>query len=180
MAQIISSEVLSDRPQANGFRYIRYEFVVEDNNGLQSTKLTSAKLVEPNFDEQADMLVVGPQLLTQLAEAEIREFVDVCASGGDPLHDWVGYWVKSSPAWNTWEVATTGTLKHFLSQEDQLQLVHINDTVSRISNGDLVDTLGVSVPQVGGIRGDIQVAINTRDSLAAYERWYDDAGNLVR
>ena len=68
MAQVISSEVISDRPQANGFRYVRYRFILEDNNGQQHEQYTSPKLVEPSFDEQADMAVVGPQLLIQMGE----------------------------------------------------------------------------------------------------------------
>ena len=124
MAQVISSEVISDRPQANGFRYVRYRFILEDNNGQQHEQYTSPKLVEPSFDEQADMAVVGPQLLVQMGEQEVRQFIDICGDGGDPLHDWIGYWVKSSPAWNTWEAAGTGTLKYYLSREDQLLLVH--------------------------------------------------------
>ena len=88
--------------------------------------------------------------------------------------------MKSSPAWNTWEAAATGTLKHYLAKEDQLELISIADPMSKISNGDVVTLLGCTLPQVGDIRGDIQVALDTNESLSAYHRWYDEDGNLVQ
>lgn len=154
--------------------------MLEDNNAQQSEHYTSPKLVEPDFDEVADMAAVGPQLLVQMSEQEIRQFIDAYPDGNDPLHDWIGYWVKSSPAWNDWNTAAAGVLKYYLALEDQLQLRHISDMITKISNGDLVTILGVTTPQVGDIRGDIQVAVNTQASLSAYERWYDEDGNLVQ
>ena len=180
MASVISSEVISDRPQRDGRRYIRYKFVLEDNNSQQRTTLHNRGLMPSDFDTAADMLIVGPQMLVQQAEQEIQQFQDDCRDGNDPLHDWIGYWTKSTPDWNSWDDAANGTLKHFLALEDQLELVYIDDTMGKISNSDVVSVLGVTNQNQTDIRADIQVAVNTKTSLDEYGVWFDDGGNLVQ
>lgn len=180
MASVISYELVSDTTYGNGFRRLRYLIILEDNNSQLVTEFYTRSRVPPDFDEDADMPVVAAQMLLDKAEQEVQSFIEECRDGRDPLHDWVGFWEKSSPAWNTWDDAARGVLKAYLAQEEQLELIYIEDTMGKISNSDVVSVLGVTNQNQSDIRADIQVAVNTQDALEAYERWFDEDGNLLQ
>jgi len=70
MATIISSEVVSDRPQSDGRRYVKYKFVVQDNDGSLTDHFHGSKLVAEDFDTAADIVLQGNNLLTELTNTE--------------------------------------------------------------------------------------------------------------
>lgn len=180
MASVVSYEVITDRPQADGRRYVKYQVTFELNNLEFEIYNSRQKLVAADFDTAVDMPIVAAQMLADQLENEISEYVDLLANGTDPLHVFTTWWEKATPDWNTWDDAAGGVLKIYLAYENQLELRHIADTTSRISNADIEDVLGITAQQQSDIRSDIQIAVNTQATLDTYDRWFDEDGNLVQ
>lgn len=71
MASVINSWPISDRPQEDGRRYVRYQFVLADHDAFESDVYVGPKLVSSDFDTTADMTALGPILLDRAAQQEI-------------------------------------------------------------------------------------------------------------
>jgi len=84
MATIISRRKITDRKQKNGWRYIRYEYGVEDNKGEISRHIVGPKKVSPEFDDEVDIISQGDLVLADLAEAEISRITRIHGVS-DPL-----------------------------------------------------------------------------------------------
>lgn len=71
MASIITSEVIRDDEQANGFRYVEYRYTIEDNNLDQVTVDYGPLYVPSLFNTATDIVTRGSLVLDGLEEAEI-------------------------------------------------------------------------------------------------------------
>jgi len=84
MSQILSSEILSDRPQADGRRYIRAKFVAEDHDLGTRDVYYGPRLVPSDFNANAWLSAEESVVLEGLALEEDEGGLDV-TSVADPL-----------------------------------------------------------------------------------------------
>jgi len=175
MSQILSSEVISDRPQADGRRYVRTKFVAEDNNSGTQDVFHGPRLVAADYDVDAWMLAYEPTVLADLEQGEQEELRTEASPTALLLHnDLGGFYEKKVLAWGTWDDQTTAWLKYYLSLPDQLQLINIQLDVAQISNTDMRNLLGMTNQEVSAIRADIQIAVDTQASLDLYTPYFEE------
>jgi len=174
MAQILSSEVLSDSPQADGRRYVRTKFVAEDNNSGTRDVFHGPRLVASDYDVDAWMVAYEPEVLNQLEQKE-QERLRIDASPIALLlhNDLGGFYEKKTLSWGTWDDQTIAWLKYYLSLSDQLQLINIQLDVAQISNTDMRNLLDITNQEVSAIRADIQIAVDTQASLDLYTPYFE-------
>jgi len=147
MASVTTMIVISDRPQAD------------------------------DFDTDADMIAIAPDMLAGKAYQEQWEIRERARQGGVVLHTDMGGWFeKITPDWDTWEVQTTAWLKYWLAQEDQLELVNMQADNALISNTDKRNLLDIANQDVTNINASVQVAIDTKATLDTYAPYFDEDG----
>ena len=167
---IVDSIVLSNKPygQANQ-RKVREIFT--DHVGIEYENIYIAEsdsVVEANLAEHA--IVVNQSTIYD----EIANGISECYAGGDPLHfDAGGWWDKVTPTYQTWEELMFGVSEHFLSQTDQLELQWWALSNSRISSSDKKRVWDKSQSEVSDVNSDVQIAIDTQESLEIYEPHMD-------
>jgi len=177
MASVTTMIVVSDRPQADGRRYVRYKFDLLDNNGGNHIEYIGPKLVAADFDTDADMIARAPEILVSKADQEQQELRDQARQGGVVLHTDMGGWFeKILPNWESWEIQTTAWLKYWLSQEDQLELVNMQADNILISSTDKRNLLDIANQDVTNINASVQIAIDTKATLDTYTPYFDDDG----
>jgi len=180
MAEVTTRLLISDRPQADGRRYVRYKFDLTDNNGGLHVEYVGPKLVPADFDTDADMIAMAPEILASKADQEQWELRERARHGGEVLHmDMGGWFEKILPNWESWEVQTTEWLKYWLSQEDQLELINMKADNDQISSSDMKALLSVAQADVTNINSSVQVAVDIKATLDAYAPFFDDDGFWV-
>lgn len=178
MASVTSSQIVSDRPQSDGSRYVRYRYDLLDNNNGNHVQYYGPKLVPAGFDAEADMLSRIPTILADRKSDEVLSLIS--AIEDDPLHiDMGGWFEKATPNWGTWDEQWTAVAKYFFSLADQLELIPFSTCFGRVSNTDKRNLLGIDNQTVTDMGADMQTAIDTRNSLDAYSPYFDEAGNLA-
>jgi len=172
---IVNSEITSDRMQANNTRKISEQFT--DHLGKKYDSQYSG--VDVNYDTDARLSAGAITVDESTATNEINEGIAIFKSGGDPLYvDEGGWFSKVTPNYQTWEALASGTTIPFLSEEDQLELVYLQDMIIRMTTNDKKLIWGMTNQQVSSVNSDIQTAVNTQASLDLYLPWFDDNGVL--
>lgn len=77
---IISQQIIGDRAQKDGRRYLRYEFT----DHLGGKYIRGPKLVPPSFDADADLLTQVPVQEDDLANIEIQQAINNTTVGLNP------------------------------------------------------------------------------------------------
>jgi len=70
MSSVVSSTKISDRPQADGRRYVRVRFIVADHDDAETEVFIGPRLVASDFDVDAWMAAHGGDVLEQMARQE--------------------------------------------------------------------------------------------------------------
>jgi len=179
MASVTTMIVISDRPQADGRRYVRYKFDLLDNQipPRNYIEYIGPKLVSADFDTDADMIAMAPEILASKADQEQWELREQARNGSEVLHNDMGGWFdKILPNWESWEVQTTAWLKYWLAQEDQLELVNMQADNVLISNTDKRNLLDIANQDVTDINASVQIAVDPKATLDTYTQYFDDDG----
>ena len=177
MASVTTMIVHSVRPQSNGSLYVRYKFDLLDNlNGNHIVITPSKNVVVPDGQTQeeflnADMVDTAPKILQAKADQEQQDYIEGSIEGRSVLFD---DFTKVTPLWESWDNHTTEWLTYWLSLEDQLELISMQWDLTKISNNDLKDLLGISQQDTTDIRSSVQVAINMKVELDAYNPFIVD------
>lgn len=109
-----------------------------------------------------------------LAEEEIQEWINDINNGLDPAHvDAGGFYVHSVPNFNTWEVATDGSVTHFLQSGYRQDILPINDLWGRLTNAEKSAIAG----QPNDVSSELQISIDAQTSLDAYIPLIDENGD---
>lgn len=169
---IVSSVLTVDRLQAKGQRKIKEDHT--DQIGL--THPYGPRLFDAGYDEVAGLVLHAAQIDQQLKEQEISNAVSEYETGGDPLHfeQSPSNWKKITPIYQTWDELAAPVLINFLSREDQLELVAIETTITRISTNDMKALLDMNNPEVNNVNSGIQIAVDTRATLNDYSPFFVD------
>lgn len=72
MASVLSSQVIRDDAQANGWRYLEYRYVIEDNALNQVTLDVGPLYVPAAFDDATDVVARGDEVLDSLRDQEVE------------------------------------------------------------------------------------------------------------
>jgi len=176
MASIQSSSILYDRAQADGTRDVKYRYTALSNNATTlDVDYGPLRGVAADFDADADILARAPNILLNLAE-EDKTYHATNAAEDILWNDQGGFFTKAVPDWTTWNEAATAVLVYWLQQVDKLDLVNLAPFLSHVSNTDLKNLLSITNQQVSDIRGDVQIAIDTKAVLDTYSPWADQDG----
>ena len=171
MASVTTMIVHSVRPQSNGSLYVRYKFDLLDNlNGNHIVITNSKNVTVPGGMTQeeflnADMIATAPTILQNKAEQEQLDYQEGSREGLPVLFT---DFIKVTPLWDTWDNHTTEWLTYWLSLEDQLELINMQWDLTKISNTDIKNLLGVAQADTSDIRGKVQIAIDMKVELDAY------------
>ena len=160
----MSVTVYSEHNIANGLVRRRYEVVLTDNLGVDHTYVLGMY----NHDPLNDGSSVEAQQLESVKSQEIQQWIQEMEAGNDPWH--TDPFINSVPLWNTWDVAASESLKHWLLMEYRQELLNCDFSVSGTSNNDLTDLLtlcGSTFTQTE-LRSEIQQAVDTQVALDTY------------
>ena len=177
MASVISSDILQDKGTTN--RIIAYRVVLEDNDAVQETIDVGPVIADETYDADAGAVAAGNNELSKKSPNELQELIEGSRNGELVLNNDVEFPSKRTFAWGTWDDYATDWMKYWLSLEDQLELVHMERDLAFISNTDMKDLLGIDNQAVSDIRADVQVAIDTQESLNLYTPYFDSDGELI-
>lgn len=158
MPTLISSEVLSDQAQADGRRYVKYRFVVEDNLGGLHRYVVGPKLVPPDFDEVSDLSVEGAKLLDSLKALEAEAAIQQMEMGVNPLRDSRGNIIPTKFA--DYSFVVSKALHHFLSHEDPAVAVMARPYIDNLTDEQIMALMPCDAAMVAQIR---QVAADWTD-----------------
>ena len=125
-----------------------------------------------------------PELEAFMANKEIESHAQSLENSIDPYFDDMGGWFQKKTDFQhtLWDDSFSKAIKYYLSLDYQfarLELIHIQETISRISNTDLKAALDISQTQATQIRTDIQVAVDTLVADAEYAPLFDADGVLI-
>jgi hypothetical protein len=118
---IQSSEILSDRPQADGRRYVRVKFICEAHDSSTEDVFVGPRLVASDFDVNAWIASHGDNILEQLAKREEEEAKNLNAVE-DPL------FYTLNPKWSTTKRIAI-TLLSWMMQEKDVRIVLYLETL---------------------------------------------------
>ena len=177
-ASVVTTQVITDLPQADGRRYVEYRFDLLDNNNGNHVEYIGPKLVPADFDTDADMLALIPVVLETQANREIFDTRSDLASGADPFHvDLGGFFEKATPDWQTWDELFVVTAKYYWALPDQLGILPFKASWSRVSNTDKRDILGITNQDITRLNAAMQAATDISATLSTYLPFYDEDGN---
>ena len=167
---IVSSEVTSISQQST--LTIKVKELHIDQLGVE---YPIQYIADTDYDTAAALSLHASQTNQSTIDTEILNAINTYEAGGDPLHyDGGGYWVKITPDYQTWDELAASVTINFLSRENQLDLVYIETTITRISTNDKKDLWGMTNQEVSSVNADIQDAINTKEVLDTYTPFFID------
>lgn len=175
MASVVSTQLVSDRAEPGGWRFVRYRFDLLDNRNENHVEYVGPKYVEPGFDTDADMLAISPAILLSKADQELSEFESAMEQGQDPLHvDMGGFFEKVLPRWQTWDDAFRNASEYFWGLTNLIAILPFSLTWGRVSNTGKRNALDTTNQIVSDMNGDMQIADNTKITLDGYNPHYDE------
>ena len=173
MSSVISTQVLSDKAEPNGWRYVKYLVVLEDNLNEQHDVYVQ-KLIGPGVDAAADAVQSAAVALQQEIDNEQAEYLSEIQGGNDPLHwDNGGFWDQTAPRWGVWGDLFNFVSRYFFSRENQLELTPFNLCWGRVGSTDKRNHLGITNQNVTKMNGDMQIAVNTAASIEGYVPFFE-------
>ena len=142
----------------------RYLVTLTDNLGTEHEYIMGMFNHQPSNDGSE----VEAQKLVSVKEQEIQQWIQSMESGLDPWH--TAPFVNSVPLWNTWDTASSESLKYYLWATDRQELLNCKASVNSTSNNDLTDllTLAGSTFSQTDLRSEIQQAVDTQVELDSY------------
>jgi len=163
---IVSSVIHSDRPYGQNGQHK----IVERHTDHLGLHYDISYIADADYDLDASLAANAILVDQQTKDTEIAEGIAECYAGGDPLHfDAGGWWDQVTPVYNeSWDDLAGGVTIPFLEKDDQLELINIQLTSSRISSTDKKRIWGMTQTQVSDVNGNIQIAVDTQESLDLY------------
>ena len=142
----------------------RYKVILTDNLGTDHQYILGMYNHQPDNDGSE----VETQKLASVKEQEIQEWIRKMEAGNDPWH--TAPFIDSVPLWNTWDIASSESLKHWLLMGYRQELLNCKLSVNSTSNKDLDDILLLTESTFGqsDLRSEIQRAVNTQTELDTY------------
>lgn len=136
-------------------------------------------IADLSFDHDAQLIINGNNMDTNLIQQEIDEAIAAFEEGGDPLHEEVSpnNFQKTTPLYQTWDALAAASTIPFLESTDQSDLVSIQFT-RRISGNDKTRIWGMSNQEVSDVNSATQVAIDTQATLDKYAPFFEDRVKL--
>ena len=142
----------------------RYEVTLTDNLGDDHVYVPNIN----NYQPADDGSEVEAQQLASVKAQEIQQWIQEMERGLDPWH--TSPFINSVPLWNTWDIAASESLKHWLLMDYRQELLNCDFSVSGTSNNDLTDLLisTSSTFSQTDLRAEIQQAVDTQVDLDTY------------
>ena len=125
MAQILSSTKVTERPQKNGMRYIRYKFRVQANDLSEIDYYLGPTLVASDFDDVAYIPTAEQKVLNRLAIAEHEQLYSM-ASIADPLQ------AVLNPVWSTTKEMAKAAIYWMLREREPRIVIYLEPLIEYI------------------------------------------------
>ena len=173
---IATSTIIVNRSYGQGTqRKIREEHIDHLGNKYHKQYIRDTDFVDQP-DEDAVLAASASIINQQTIDAEIARAIADYESGGDPLHFEASpdNWQKITPDYQTWDELAAPVTIDFLERIDQLDLVHIESTIIRISSTDKRTLWDMTNPEVSDVNTEIQNAVNSKATLDAYSPFFID------
>ena len=122
-----------------------------------------------------------PAIEAFMTNQEIEVHSQSLTNYRDPYFDDMGGWFQKKTGFQhtTWDDSFAKNVKYYLSIYPRSNLLHIEETIARISNTDLKNALVISQTQATKIRTDIQIEVDARESEDTYLAMFDSDGVLI-
>ena len=181
MAGVTSTGVERDKELPDGRRHIRYRFDLLDNLSGNHIQYQDHNYAPADTDTDAELLARAARIIPDLIVQEQQQLqIDSRDTETYVLFDDMGgFYVEKTLLWGVWDDQTSLWLEYWLSQENQLDLIHLNPDLGQITNTQIKDLLGVAQADTTDIRAAVQVAVDMTATLDAYQPFYDADGNWV-
>ena len=176
MASVISSNVHSDRAMKSGSRYIRFRFVLEDNNNVQHDHITHTKLYPADFDADAAHEPMQQTILEAYRTVEIMR-IQRMQPGVNPLTR------AQNSQWGSLTGVAKALLLWMINERDPRIVIFLEPLIvyvqANYNASQIASFLGLSVTQVARMSdrinailsdiGTVKDNINIFDSYEGFE-----------
>ena len=125
--------------------------------------------------------LMTPEVEAWMTNQEIDAHASSLDNNLDPYFDDMGGWFdkKIDFQHTTWDDSFAKNIKYYLSLYPRTEILHIEETIARISSTDLKNALGITQTQATKISADIQIEVNARESEDTYVAMFDSDGGLI-
>lgn len=161
MTVIVSSEIVSDRPQRGGLRKIRERHV-----DVAGKDRFVQYFLPVGGDKQVFLAKHATRLESELVEREEREYISAILNGDNPFRD--GQNNLIDPVYQSRNEVLSKVLNYFLSSSDATQFLSAAPFLSNLSDAELMGLLSIDQTKVDEIRAKAAQLSGISSDLSGY------------
>ena len=173
---ITTSAIIVNRNYGQGNqRKVREEHIDHLGNKYYKSYIRGTDFIDQP-EEDAVLAASAVTINQQTINIEISQAIAAYESGDDSLHFEASpdNWQKITPDYQTWDELAAAVTIDFLERTEQLDLVHIESTIIRISSTDKRTLWDMTNPEVSDVNTAIQNAVNIKTTLDTYAPFFVD------
>jgi len=162
MPSVKTAAIISDRVQRGGRRMLRYSITLTDDLGVDHTSTVGPKIVDADFDADADLVTAGDKVLSKQVAGEQSQYLEAVREGDNLFQ-------TQDPQWNPRDTLLLSVLSEALTLPATDPLV-INGIafLALVTDEELVALFGFTQEQVDGVRATAVQLTDAKAVLAGY------------
>lgn len=162
MASVISSQLISDRPQSDGRRYIRALFVLEDNQTNQLDFYIGSRLVPSGFNFATWAANNEEQIIAILSGQEEDALLNL-----EEINDPLSY--IQNPKWSTTKVLAKKVIYWMMREKDPRIVIWLKDFINYLkanyNAAEMADFLDINIATIQKMNNRINAILQDVDTV---------------